>query len=816
MKSRRQKNANEKNITKRKRKTGSSTKTLKSKRKPGSRKFLKITGKVLKVMIIVLLAMSFLGVGVVSGLVFGYIRTADPIRPDDLMPTNFTTFVYDANGNQITHLDAINENRMYAKDSEMPKYLKDAFVAIEDERFYDHPGIDIKRTIGGAISYVKAKILPGDQDFYGGSTITQQLVKNVTKDKDVKLRRKVQEWWKAIQLEMNLEKWQILELYMNIANMGGNTHGVKAAALKYFNKDVGDLSLAECASIAGITNWPEKYTPATTLGRESNIKRQKTILSKMLELGFINQTEYEQAKQEELKFASSDTVKPKETSNQSYFVDQVISDIKQDLVNKGYSEQTAINLIYNAGWNIYTTMDPDVQKAMDEVYTNDEFFPILDEKKEHPQSAMVIINPKNGQIKAMYGGYGVKKADAIYNRAASPQMQRQPGSSFKPIAVYGPAIDTRKITAATIIDDAPAYMLGASKGIYPTNYDHTYSGLTTVRDGIRRSLNVVAAKVWNYIIGPDISHDYLKRVDINRDNERYVSISMGGLNKGVNPLQMAAAYVPFVNKGVFYKPVTYTKVEDRDGNIILENKLESQIVYDEQSAFIMTDMLSGVTKSGGTAYPYGVIRNRNQELIPTGGKTGTTSDNHDKWFVGFSPYYVAATWYGYDTPSSLKPAEYSQALKIWNAVMTKVHENKEPINFEEPPGVVRKTICIYSGKLPSDVCTEDPRHSRQSCLRNELFIRGTEPSGYCDVHVKEKVCIESRDPWGRNLLAGPYCPQSSVIEKVFTKRSEPFMPMNLGDPLPKDWEYELSSGGYCNLHELSIPDDLFGPDLESW
>lgn len=754
---------------------------------------------IFKLLIVIILTISFAATGVVGGLIFGYIRTAAPISPDQLMPRNFTTIVYDDDNIELAKLDAIKKNRMYARDSEIPEYLKKAFVAIEDERFYDHPGIDLPRIAGAAVNLVISKIAPGEGDIYGASTITQQVVKNVTGDDEVSLRRKVQEWWKAIQLEMNLEKWQILELYMNLINMGGNIHGVKVAAQEYFGKNVSELSLAECASLAGITNRPLIYTPTTTSGRENNKQRQETILSKMLELGFIGHEEYEQAIQEELKFKTGDSNKPDKTSNQSYFIDKVVIDIKNDLLEKGWSEQMALNYIYNAGLKIHTTMDSDIQKAMDEIYTNDDYFPVLDETIEHPQSGMIIINPHNGHIKALYGGYGIKKADAVFNRATSPQMKRQPGSSFKPIAVYGPAIDTRRITAATIIDDAPVYMLGMDEERYPENYDHTYKGLTNIRDGLRNSVNVVAAKVWKNILGPDLSLKYLKKVNINRDNERYVSISMGGLHEGVNPLQMAAAYVPFINKGVYYKPVSYTKVVDKNGEVILENETESKIVYDETSAYIMTDMMKDVCRRG-TAYPYGIIRNGDREIIPTAGKTGTTSDNYDKWFVGFSPYYVAATWYGYDTPTTMKPAEYSQALKIWNAVMTKVHNGLEPIEFSMPPGIIRKDVCIYSGKIPTDLCRLDPRCPGINSIRNEIFIKGTEPEEKCDIHAKAEICTESRDIWGRNLLAGPYCPPLSVEEKIFIKRREPFMPIKPDDPLPFDWQYELPAGEYCNIH----------------
>jgi len=399
----------------------------------------------------------------------------------------------------------------------------------------------------------------------------------------------------------------------------------------------------------------------------------------------------------------------------------------------------------------------------------------------------------------MRGGYGELNASMTLNRAT--QIQRQPGSSFKPIAVYAPALDLQKITPATVYDDVAVYFgSGSNKNKpYPKNYDHTYSGLTTIRNAVKRSVNVVAALVW-MDIGPDQSLSYLKKVGIDRSDERYLSIAMGGLNKGVSPLQMAAAYVPFVHKGMYFEPSTYTKVTDSNGKTVLEKKPQYETVYDERTAFLMTSMLRDVTSSpGGTAYSRGIIKNSEGKVIPTAGKTGTTSDNKDKWFVGFSPYYVAATWYGYDHPRQLIGNERNQALIIWHDVMEKIHQNKEPVDFEQPSGIVKKSVCIYSGKTPTSLCYQDPRGS---AVREEYFIKGTEPKSneVCDVHVSAKVCTQSKDAWGRSLLAGPYCPAESVVQKVFIQRTNPYVPKVVGESTPKDLQYELPAGEYCTIH----------------
>lgn len=769
---------------------------------------------VAKILIIFFIAISCATVGIVGGAIYGYVKTAKPISDEDLKIKILTTFIYDDQGKEIDELTGKdNKDRELVYDKDIPQYLKDAFVAVEDERFYEHPGIDIRRIASAVWSFV----LNAGSPKHGASTITQQVVKNVTGNERVTLQRKVQEQWAALQLERKLEKWQILELYMNVIYMGHNFYGVQSASKAYFGKPVNELSLAECALLAGITNSPGRNDPYNQYNKDGqkNAKaRQEIILSLMLKQGKIDQQQYEQALKEEIKFEKP-SESDKATKVQSYFVDQVISDVVTDLMSEwNMSRDEALRRIYNNGLKIYTTQNSEMQKAMDEVFTDEKYFEIdpAQAKKniEHAQAAMVIIDPYTGQVKAIYGGYGEKKASNTLNRAT--KTKRQPGSSFKPIAVYGPAIDLGIVTPATVIDDAPVYMMTGknSNKPYPRNYDYEgYDGLTTVRNAIKASVNVVAATVWRDLLGPDKSIEYLKKVNIDREKEKYVSLSLGGLNEGVNPLQMAAAYQPFVNKGMFYEPATYTKVVDSNDKVLLEKKPKYHPVYSEQAAFLMVNMMTEVVKPKNTTYPhsgtaasYGVIRNAQKQVIPTAGKTGTTSDNIDKWFVGYSPYYVGATWYGYDNkikPIKISKTEYSNAQKIWQAVMLKVHANLEPKEFQVPAGLVKKRICIYSGKVATELCANDPRGN---ATIEEYFIKGTEPKDEdpCDVHVQATVCKDSQDIWKRNLLAGPYCPLGSQITRVFIQRKVPYVPKKPGDVYPKDWIYELPAGEYCNVH----------------
>ena len=776
----------------------------------------KFTFTVIKVLIISFIAISFAAVGIVGGAIYGYIKTAPKIDFKSLTESmNKTTFIYDSKNNVISKLTGKdNKDSEPISYKEAPQFLKDAIISIEDERFETHPGIDIRRIFSAGISFITNSGSPT----HGGSTITQQVVKNITGNTKRSLQRKVQEWYAAIQLERMSSKWQILEMYMNYSYWGHGSRGVQSASKKYFGKPVSDLSLAESALLAGITNSPGTYDPFTEKGREKAKNRQEIILKKMLELGKIDQKQYDQAIKEPMQYASqSESLKV--TNVQSYFVDQVIVDVRDALMKENNISSTmALYMIYNGGLKIYTTMDPEIQSYMDEVFTDDKYFPQVNKEAakllEHPQASMVILDAQNGQVKAMYGGYGKKEASNTLNRASSTLMKRQPGSSIKPLAVYAPAIDLGLITPATVIDDVPVYLRSGDTSVkksewekpYPNNYDGQHDGLTSVRNALKASINVVAAKIWTDYLKPDNSLAYLKKVGIDRPNERYLSIVMGGLSEGVNPLQMAAAYVPFTHKGMYYETSTYTVVKDSEDKVVLEKKPKYDAVLSEQAAFLMADMMKEVTKPQNSTYPHGgtAASYISEKIIgmPVAGKTGTTSDNRDKWFVGYTPYYVAATWYGYDNkikPIELQSDEYNQAMKIWAAVMAKVHKNLEKKDFPVPPGIVKKKICIYSGKVASELCAKDPRGDT---TREEYFIKGTEPKdeNVCTMHVVAKVCTESKDALNRNLLAGPYCPPNMVVDKVFIQRPVPYVPVKPGEKAPKDLIYELPAGEYCPVH----------------
>ncbi len=776
---------------------------------------------VVKSLFIFFVTIAFAMGGIASGAVYAYVKTAEPIKDEQLttVTSNKTTFIYDSKGNVIQKLTGRdNKDSEPITDKEAPQFLKDAITSIEDERFEDHPGIDIQGIFNAGIGFAKSIVTGSDEASRGGSTITQQVVKNVTGNTTRSLQRKVQEWYLAIQLEKKLEKWQILEMYMNISYWGNSCYGVQSASKKYFGKPVQELSLAQCALLAGITKGPGKYNPFTESGRKNAKERQETILMKMLELGKIDQAQFDQAISEDLQYASK-AQSQKVTSVQSYFVDQVIADVKKALMDDYNMSATMANMtIYGGGLEIYTTMDPTIQRYMDQVFTNDEYFPLVNEtatrQMEHPQAAMAIIDAQNGQVRALYGGYGKKEASNTLNRASSSLMKRQPGSSIKPLVVYAPAIDLQLITPATIIEDIPAYMLTGkdSERAYPTNYDNNHDGLTSVRNGLKNSVNVVAAKIWRDILRADNSVEYLKKVGIDRTNEKYISLVMGGLEKGVNPLQMAAAYVPFAHEGMYYEPTTYTLVKDSTGKELIDKKApDFNLAYSEQTAFIMADMMKEVTLGRTSPYPHSgtAAKYVNEKIIgmPVAGKTGTTNSNIDKWFVGYTPYYTAAVWYGYDNngsePIKLKTAEYNQAMIIWSAVMQKVHEGLEQKDFKKPSGIVQKKICIYSGKIATDLCAHD---QRGNATKMEYFIKGTEPrdDDLCTLHVEAQVCTESQDTLKRNLLAGPYCPVDKVVSKVFIQRDPPYIPVKPGEKAPKDTAYELPAGEYCTVHGAPV------------
>ncbi|MCX7773738.1 MAG: penicillin-binding transpeptidase domain-containing protein, partial [Clostridia bacterium] len=519
--------------------------------------------------------------------------------------------------------------------------------------------------------------------------------------------------------------------------------------------------------------------------------------------GKITQSEYDEAIAENIQFKyNPEAGKVMQTSKQSYFVDEAIKSVKEQLMNTyGYTEKAALDIIYNSGLKIYTTMQPKVQNALNDVFTDPKYFKaenkLTDEK---PQAAMVVID-KDGYVRGIYGGRGEKEG-SVFDRAT--QAERPPGSSIKPLLIYGPGLDSHKITAATVVDDVKQYLLTDKPNEeWPRNVEKKNFGLTDVRDGLLHSRNVVATLLLRDFVGLDNALNYLSKFDLDRKNEKYLSIAMGGFNKGMTPLQMASAYTVFINNGIYTKPIFFTEVKDNNGKVILENKRQWNQVFSEQTVFIMNNMMEDVVKKG-TAYPRGIVKYKQggkEVTIPSAGKTGTTDSNKDKWFCGFTPYYVGVSWYGYDKAVQLSQAEYYSAQDIWNAVMNKIHEElpTKPFFASAPPNIVKRSICIDSGKIATDLCKQDPRGSR---VREEYFIEGTEPaySDTCKIHVAVKVCTVSKDAQGRDLLATEYCPANTVVQKVGIVRPVEYKPKFPNDTYPLDYPYEIPVGEYCTVH----------------
>ncbi len=618
----------------------------------------------------------------------------DAISMGDLQLSTLLYYVdEDGNEHEYEYLKS-DENRIWCNIDEVPEDLKNAFVAIEDERFYSHHGVDFKRTLRAVMNVV----FKGDSSF-GGSTITQQLIKNVTEDNERSKARKIREMARAFVLETKMSKEQILEMYMNSIYLGHGIHGVQSAAMVYFNKDVSELDLVECAAIAGITQYPALLDPINN--PENNKDKRNLVLDKMYELEYISSQDYLDSIDAELKL---DTTIANNQISQSYFTDYVYEAVLNDLVNElDYSEEYATNLLYNGGLKIVTTVDPKVQEIVDDVFENTDKLPKSAGAKEQVQAAMIITDPKTGEIKAIAGGVGKKEGARVLNRAS--QTLRQPGSSIKPIAVYGPAIDKNVVNVATLVENTPLTIDGWS----PKNSDREFSHYETVRSSVQRSLNLPAVRVLEALT-VNTSFDYMtdklhmdtlvssKKVgDKIYTDKTLASLALGGLTDGVTVEDMNAAYATFANRGQYIEPTAYTKVYDSDGEILLEKQPYKNTAFSEATAFLMNQLLMGVTRGGtaaGTSIPG----------IEIGGKTGTTDDNYDRWFVGYTPYYCATVWYGFDIPTQINVYGTNPALTIWRNVMYKVHEGLAEKTFSKPSTVEKAGICSHTGELASAGC----------------------------------------------------------------------------------------------------------------
>ena len=688
--------------TRRAEESGIKSKKTRSKKKNRFFASIRVTAVILLFIVIVIT----LGVG--SGLYASVSKEIDAMDFDSIA-YNFssTLFANDSNGNshEIAHLHS-DGNREWIDSDKIPEIAKIAATSIEDERFYKHKGIDLKRTFGATIGWAWSK-LTHKSPSYGGSTITQQVIKNITNEKDKTAMRKIKEMMRAVALEKRFTKDEILTVYLNIVYFGNQCYGIESASKVYFSKNAIDLTLPQAAMIVGITQAPSRYDPFRK--PEETIKKRNTVLSKMYKLGKISEDEYNEASNLPLG-VNSRYVSPTSTVY-SYFADQVINDVTAALqTEKGYSKEFATQQILGGGLKIYTTMNYDIQTAMESVYTDTSNFPGA---ANGTQSSMVIIDPYTGEIKGIVGGIGKKRESRGLNRAT--QSTRQPGSSIKPLSVYSPALETGKITAASMITDSQITIGDWT----PKNSYSGFKGDISVRKAIEISANIPAVKTLRSV-GLDTSYNFMTKKynfsSIIPDDKNYSPLSLGGLTNGVSAKEMAAAYSVFVNKGIYITPHTYTKVLDSSGKVLLEFTPKSNRVLSEANAFIMTSFLYEVVNgSAGTG------RGAKLSNMPTYGKTGTTNSNHDKWFVGFTPYYVGAVWYGYDN----KPQGVSTnaSVSIWKKVMTKVHENLERKEIPIPSNVTSATICQRTGKLASPGC---------KYAHTEYFVKGTVPSKYCN------------------------------------------------------------------------------------
>lgn len=779
----------EEKTTKIKTQKGKIPKNKKRKQHPKLKLFLKI-------LLIIFLLLCVAGAGVVSAMMFGLFGNDFEITKEELIVGNSNTIVLDKDGNEIANLNT-DENRKTISLSEMSPYLPKAYIAIEDKRFYSHSGVDIKRTAGAILGAVTGN------SSYGGSSITQQLVKNITKDKArsglAGVVRKMKEWSKAVQVERMISKDQILELYLNIIFVGGNElHGVELGSQYYFNKSAKDLSLAQCAFLAGINNSPNSYSPYdTSLDQEKagNLRKERTltVLKEMKTQGMIeNEDEYNAAVKEVedgLKFEKGYSG----TSSYSYHTAETVKQvIKQVMEEKNISEDLAKNYVYGSGLTIYSTEDQKVQARVEEEFAKTKYQIKGREKNkngelknDHTQAGMVIIDNQTNQVVAVGGSLGEQKTTG-WNRGT--QLTRQTGSSMKPLADIVPGLQEKVITAATIYDDAITDFGGGYK---PKDYNNP-KGYINIRSCIRTSQNIPMVKVMMELT-PKKSIEYLKKMGITTlddTKDANPALSIGGLSKGISPLEMAGAYASIANDGVYTAPIFFTKVVDSSGNTVLTANQEKTRVISEQNAYLTRSIVSEPTKSGGTA-TYCAIPG-----METCAKTGSTDDYVDRWLCGFTPYYTAACWFGYDNdqePLKVGKTTYSvdgrnPAGQLWSSIMKDIHKGLANKNFNKPStGLVQKTICKDTGGVATSSCTN---------TYTETFTTDNVPEN-CQGHGTQKICTES------GKVANEYCPADKV-KTVSYGGVIPKEQLKLWNTINKSKSSSEKIDGVCTVHTKKI------------
>ena len=796
----------------------------------------KISLFLFKYAFIISIALIVIGLGLGVGFVRGILKTTPQITKDSVHSKGYITTIYDNKGSTIKTLSNHDSNRIYTPLSSVPKNLQHAFIAIEDERYYSHNGIDLYGIIRATFLGIRNQSLS-----QGGSTITQQLIKNnvlgIQPEKTTmeRLERKIKEQSLALELEKIASKQYILEEYLNAINLGEGTLGVQTASQKYFNKDVSELTLSECAVLASITKNPTRLNPVTH--PENNASRRLLVLQNMLEQHYITKKEYREALSDDVytRIQKNAAAAPAKKTTNSYFEDalilQVVKDLKKQL---GYDETKAYNAIYSGGLKIYSTQDQQIQKIADSVTNDASNYPkatkialsyslsakavsgkdvvysdhnLLDYMRKNnlgnqliftdeasaktvvtkfkqyilskgetitnesfqttiqPQISMTIMNQSNGTVEALVGGRGNKTSDLSLNRATG--TTRQPGSTFKILSAFLPALDKNHMTLATVYEDAPYNYIDTNRPV--RNYYKGYKGYSTIREAITNSMNVVSAKTIADVT-PKTSFEYLMNLGFSTlvSNETtsngnvYTditqSLSLGGLTYGVTNMELTSAYASIANGGTYQKPVLYTKVVDHNGNILLSNTQKGKRVMKESTAFLLTDAMKDViTKGTGKSAKL-------SSSMAVAGKSGTTSNSYDYWFSGYTPYHTASVWMGYDKNTNF--ASYNTHKKICAKVMNEIIKTKQEqtTDFKKPADIVKAKVCKESGKLAiKGVCDHDPRGSR---VITEYFEKGTVPTQTCDIHVAVEVCKTS------DKLATKNCPANKKQRKIYIVRKK--------------------------------------------
>lgn len=825
-------------------------KGIKAKQKELNARSSKWTRKIIlfvfKLSLIAAIGCVICGVAAGIGAFRGILQSTPAIRLSDVIATGQATIVYDAAGNEMDTYVSQNSNRIEVTMEEVPVYLGQAFVAIEDERFYQHNGVDYKGMVRAAYQFIKTR----GSETQGASTITQQLLKNTVFTEWTseghnlmkKIKRKIQEQYLAQEITKNFTKDEILLRYMNAINLGQNTLGVEAASQRYFGKSCSELNISEAAVIASITQNPSAYNPLRH--PEENVKRRKTCLNKMLKLNFITKEEYDEA------IADTDavyeriglydtTLQETDTGSGSYFSDAVYEQVKKDLVNiAGYNETMAEALLTSGGLRIESTMDPDIQKIMNEEFANEDNFPksvkwyltyaltITDKSGEkhnfskenmmtyfkengqrsfnlifasqddayaavdtyrgammsslgmdagsdsyeesismtpQPQCAMVVEDQTTGYVVGMVGGRGTKEGRRTLNRATN--ALRSPGSTFKVLASFAPAIDSAGKTLATVYNDAPFnYYDGTPVRNWYDGYGR-FGTICSIRKAIEQSLNIIAVKNMT-VVTPQLGYDYLINFGFTTITDGVVingkpfgdvnqTLALGGLTYGVSTYEVNGAYATIANNGVYVQPKLYTRVTDSYGNVIIDNTTpNSRRVLKETTAFLLTSAMVDVVTSGSG------VRAKFDGGMAIAGKTGTSTDTWDVWFAGFTPYYTGTVWTGYDNNVSMNTAEDDISKDLWRSVMKRVHADLPVMSFSTPTGLTQVTVCSQSGKLPvPGLC--------DGTLKTEYFELGTEPTESCNIHFQGDICAYA------HLPAAQECPFKTNGVGTFPLAEEP-------------------------------------------